>query len=93
MTNEEAIKWIRHCMCEGRLVGNTTPIIDEKWQAGLIAIEALSAIDDIKAEIENDIDKDRSRSSQSFIDGFETGCNQCLMIIDKHISGKEGDNA
>ena len=28
-------------MCEGRLVGNTKPIIDEKWQAGIMAIKAL----------------------------------------------------
>lgn len=41
MTNEEAIKYIKYCMCEGRLVGNTKPIIDEKWQAGVMAIKAL----------------------------------------------------
>lgn len=42
MTKEEAIKYIRFCMCEGRLVGNTKPIIDEKWQTSLdMAIEAL----------------------------------------------------
>lgn len=45
MTNEEAIKYIRFCMCEGRLVGNTKPIIDEKWQAGLMAIKALERQD------------------------------------------------
>lgn len=43
MTKEEAIKYIKYCMCEGRLVGNTRPIIDEKWQAGVMAIEALKA--------------------------------------------------
>ena len=42
MTREEAIKYIRFCMCEGRLVGNTKPIIDERWQAGIMAIQALS---------------------------------------------------
>ena len=89
MTNEEAIKWIRHCMCEGRLVGNTTPIIDEKWQAGLIAIEALSAIDDIKAEIK----KELNTLEELERIGEYHGLAMALKIINKHISGKEGDNA
>ena len=44
MTGKEAIRYIRYCMCEGRLVGNTKPIFDEKWQAGIMAIKALEAL-------------------------------------------------
>lgn len=43
MKISEAIKWIDNRMCRGR--GQWTehhqPIIDEPWQAGLMAIEAL----------------------------------------------------
>ncbi|HCJ13977.1 MAG TPA: hypothetical protein DHV77_01565 [Erysipelotrichaceae bacterium] len=70
MTKEEAIKYIRFCMCEGRLVGNTKPIIDEKWQAGTMAIKALeheSVLDKIRAEI---MSKD--------------GLEEALEIIDKY---------
>lgn len=41
MTRNEAVKYIRYCMCEGRLIGNTKSIFDEKWQAGVMAIDAL----------------------------------------------------
>ena len=45
MKISEAIKWIDNRMCLGR--GQWTehhqPIIDEPWQAGLMAIEALKA--------------------------------------------------
>ena len=52
MTTEEAVKYIRCCMCEGRLVGNTMPIIDEKWQAGVMAIKALETLEEFeKAQI------------------------------------------
>lgn len=56
MTHEEAIKYIKYCMCIGRLVGNTKPIIDEKWQAGEMAIEALEHDMPMKVQIEEWID-------------------------------------
>lgn len=55
MTKKDAVKYIRYCMCEGRLVGNTKPIIDEKWQAGDMAIKALEQQDKI-AQIIDDCD-------------------------------------
>jgi len=44
MTREEAIKWIniRMCMGRGKFTEHHPPIIDEVWEAGLMAIEALS---------------------------------------------------
>ena len=45
MTREEAIKWIDDRMCWGRgtFTKHHPPNIDECWQAGLMAIEALKA--------------------------------------------------
>jgi hypothetical protein len=45
MTREEAIKWIDDRMCFGRgtFTEHHPPNIDECWQAGMMAIEALSA--------------------------------------------------
>lgn len=43
MTREEAIKWIDDRMCFGRgaFTEHHPPNIDECWQAGMMAIEAL----------------------------------------------------
>jgi hypothetical protein len=43
MTKWEAIKWINDRMCWGRgkFTKNHPPTIDEYWEAGLMAIEAL----------------------------------------------------
>ena len=45
MTREEAIKWIDDRMCFGRgtFTEHHPPNIDECWQAGMMAIDALSA--------------------------------------------------
>jgi hypothetical protein len=44
MTREEAIEWvnIRMCMGRGKFTEHHPPIIDEVWEAGLMAIEALN---------------------------------------------------
>lgn len=44
MTREEAIKWIDDRMCFGRgtFTDHHPPNIDECWQAGMMAIKALS---------------------------------------------------
>ena len=59
MTSENAIKLIRYCMCEGRLVRNTRPIIDEKWQAGLMAIESIEKLQKIEQIINDPLIKAR----------------------------------
>ena len=43
MTEQEAIKWVDDRMCYGRgkWSENHMPEIDEYWQAGMLAIEAL----------------------------------------------------
>ena len=89
MTREEAIEYIRYCMCEGRLVGNTTPIIDEKWQAGIMAIKALEQepiLDEIRAEIEaliewHDCPIEYDNGNDAW---YCEACNQALKIIDKY---------
>ena len=68
MTKEEAIKYIKYCMCMGRLVGNTKPIIDEKWQAGEMAIEALK---------QPTHKKGKWISNPNKMKGTEIECNKC----------------
>ena len=46
MEKNEAIKYIRFCMMDGRWVNGQIPrnfIVDEKWQAGELAIKALES--------------------------------------------------
>lgn len=77
MTTEEAIKYIRYCMCEGRLAGNTKPIIDEKWQAGDMAIEALEK-DTPKAPKKSDIP--RYGMGYEYYDWCCPTCNKFLAF-------------
>ena len=48
------------------------------------AINALTAIEDIKQEIIQERDGDMG-GDESMIDSFKYGCNMALEIIDKHI--------
>lgn len=42
LTTQDAIKWVRNRMCEGRYIPGTGELqYDECWQAGAMAIEAL----------------------------------------------------
>lgn len=75
MTKEEAIKEL-----ENMRKFNYTLAPMEVFD---MAIEALSAIEDIKAEIEEEWQADM------YEDKF--GVADCLNIIDKHISGKESE--
>jgi len=96
VTREEAIRIFRkeieclsHTKCSDcRLKGvcdpiSTTPLDSEYIEAFGMAIKALSAIEDIKAEIEEEWQADM------YEDKF--GVADCLNIIDRHINGKESE--
>lgn len=53
MRIERIKEWIRFKMCEGRLVGNTRPEIDEPWKAGETAIKSIDAWKGLKEEIKD----------------------------------------
>ena len=53
-------EWIRFKMCEGRLVGNTIPEIDEPWQAGETAIKSIEAWINVIKSIERSLEEERN---------------------------------
>ena len=55
----------------------------------LMAIEALSAIEDIKAEIE--VSKWTDKDTKIERNALASGLDKALEIIDKHICGKESE--
>ena len=77
-------------------IADATPL-EEVFKNGLLKdCESCEAhfekvLEDIKAEIEEHI-KNVKCSNDTFQDFYETGERHILEIIDKHISGKIGDN-
>ena len=98
MTREEAIRIFRkeiecmsHTKCSDCILEkvcdpiSTTPLDSEYIEAFGMAIEALSAIEDIKAEIaEYKDDKIIHLERNEMVDN-------ALEIIDRHIGGKESE--
>lgn len=79
MTREEAIEILKH---------HKPNDFDNAYEVGeaiVMAIKALSAIGDIKAEIE--FERDRKLGGQFFEAVQYKSFNKCLKIIDKHIGG------
>ena len=75
MTREEAIKWIDDRMCFGRgtFTEHHPPNIDECWQAGMMAIEAL---------------KDRPKGEWEELlpnTYYCTNCDRCVVTSKKEI--------
>lgn len=101
VNREEAIRIFRkeieclsHTKCSDCRLKNvcdpisTTPLDSEYIAAFSMAINALSAIEDIKAEI-NEFIKNPQFGDLDI--GASCGAVKCLEIIDKHISGKENE--
>ena len=92
MTREKAKECIEsiidtYQMLEEKQVNSDVPIDEEDIEALEMAISALSAIEDIKAELK------RYRTEQDKEKTFHflrmKMCDDFAEIIDKHISGKE----
>ena len=82
MTREEKLKILRTTV----VTPDIHPDDFGKWDEALrSAIEALSAIEDIKAEIK------REYLSEGHLTDYWDGIDKALEIIDKHISGKESE--
>ena len=100
MDREKAIKLFRRdieclshdkcsdCILEEVCDPMKTPPDSEYIEAYGMAIEALSAIEDIKAEIEA-----KAKEREFYLDAGHpyNGLYEALKIIDKHISGKENE--
>jgi hypothetical protein len=68
MTPQDAIKWVRNRMCEGRYIPGTGELqYDECWQAGVMAIEALSKTERPKGRWE------------SYPDNAHLRCTNCKL--------------
>ena len=68
-----------HTLCDDYDFGEDVSL-DEAIK---VAISALSAIEDIKAEIEQVIITDMGIDG---VEHFDKGCRTCLSIMDRHIS-------
>lgn len=81
MTREEAVDLL------GNLIGMVDDNHDSDYDSALrMAIEALSVIEDIKAEIAQVVEREKAEDAK-----WALGLRYSLKIIDKHISGKESE--
>lgn len=83
MTREEKLKILRTTV----VTPDMHPDDFGKWDEALrSAIQALSAIEDIKAEITRVVEEENAEDAK-----WAAGLRYSLKIIDKHISGKESE--
>ena len=94
MTREQAIAELKamkttHKSLDMQGINSDVPMDEDSVKALDMAISALSAIEDIKAEIENRKRDDDNEAFFAF--GYNSAILDALAIIDKHISGKENE--
>jgi len=81
MTNEEAKKVLDAMYGDWRT--------DEEREALEVAISLIVGIEDIKAEIETEIQDCTAQWHDAWWNGRKDGLRDALEIVDKYISGKE----